>query len=154
MELKTLYKLAVLLLPFILPISLAGQGCEKAYETGDCRMDLQRGYRVYSQSRGFQVDTRDTLELNVVFYGQKEYIFTFCTEKELYPIHFKIYDPESGSLVYDNQEDRFIESMGIGFDATRNLIFRIHARGGLGSSGTTVNTSGCLGVLFQYKSYD
>jgi len=151
---NALRKLAVLLLPFIFPVFLAGQHCEKSYEEGDCSMDLQKGYRMYSQSRGFQVDTRDTLELNVVFYGQKEYIFTFCTEKELYPIHFMIYDPESGSLVYDNQEDRYIESMGIGFDETRSLLFRIHARGGLVAPGTTADAPGCLGVLFQYRNYD
>jgi len=152
---KYLNKLQVLgILFFIFPSYLQGQGCEKKYEEGDCRMELQKGYRVYSQSGGYYVNARDTLDLNVVFFGQKEYIFTFCADRELYPLHFMIYDPMTGSLVYDNREDRYIESMAIGFDVTRNLLLRITAVGELISDGGHEVASGCLGVLFQYRNYD
>lgn len=152
---KHLDKLQVfLILFFLLPLYLHGQGCEKTYEEGDCRLDFQKGYRMYSQSGGYHVNMRDTLDLNVVFFGQKEYLFTFCADHELYPLHFMIYDPESGSLVYDNREDRYIESMAIGFDVTRNLLLRITAVGELAPEGGQEASSGCVGVLFQYRNYD
>ena len=133
---------------------LIGQDCESFFKQGDCHMDLQRGYKIYSQSKGVPITTRDTIEMNVVFYGQKDYVFTFCTGKELYPIHFEIIDPESGSLIYDNREDRYIESLGIGFDMTMNLKFRINVLAETNGAGGQLDYSGCLGILFQYKSYD
>ena len=133
---------------------LFSQDCETCFKQGDCRMDLHRGYKIYSQSKGVPITIRDTIELNVVFYGQKEYIFTFCTGKELYPIHFRIFDPDSGSLIYDNKEDRYIESLGVGFDVTKNLKFKINVLGETNDAGGQLYYSGCLGMLFQYKSYD
>ncbi len=135
------------------PVLLHGQDCETFFKQGDCHMDLQKGYKIYSQSRGYPITTRDTLEMNVVFYGQKDYIFTFCTGKEMYPLHFRIFDPETEFLIYDNQEDRFIESLGIGFDVTKNLKLLINVLGETNNSGGQLDYSGCLGILFQYKSY-
>ncbi len=133
---------------------LFSQDCETCFKQGNCSLDLQRGYKIYSQSKGVPITTRDTIEMNVIFYGRKDYVFTFCTGKELYPIHFEIIDPESGSLIYDNREDRYIESLGIGFDVTRNLRFRINVLAETNDAGGQLDYSGCLGVLFQYKSYD
>ena len=141
---------------FLLSFSalLFSQDCETCFKLGDCRMDLQREYKIYSQSKGFSITTQDTIEMNVVFYGRKDYIFTFCTGKELYPIHFRIIDPDSESIIYDNKEDRYIESLGVGFDVTKNLIFKINVLGETNDTGGQLDYSGCLGILFQYKSYD
>jgi hypothetical protein len=117
-------------------------------------MDLQRGYKIYSQSKGFTISTRDTVEMNVVFYGQKDYLFTFCAEQELYPLHFQIWDPVTESLIYDNKEDRYIESLGIGLDVTKNLIFKINVLATTSDPDDKEERSGCLGVMFQYKNYD
>lgn len=145
---------AFILLTGILP-AISGQDCGSYFEEGDCRMDLQRGYEIYSQSKGIPVSTRDTVEMNVVFYGQKDYIFTFCADKDLYPIHFTINDPETGAVIYDNKEDRYIESLGIGFDVTRNLTFRITVLAETKDApADDLNMSGCLGVLFQYRNYE
>lgn len=133
---------------------LLSQDCETCFKKGDCRMDLQKGYKINSQSRGVPITIQDTVELNVVFYGQKDYIFSFCTDKELYPIHFRIIDPESESLIYDNSEDRYIESLGVGFDVTKNLKFKINILGKTNETADLHGYSGCLGVLFQYRSYD
>ena len=133
---------------------LFSQDCETSFKIGDCRMDLQKSYSIYSQSKGIPISTQDTVELNVVFYGHKDYIFTFCTDKELYPIHFRLVDPESGSLIYDNTEDRYIESLGIRFDVTKNLKIKINVLGKTNETEDLHSFSGCLGVLFQSRSYD
>lgn len=133
---------------------LFSQDCETCFKMGDCRMDLQKEYKIYGPSKGIPITTRDTVELNVVFSGQREYIFTFCTDKELYPIHFRIIDSESGALIYDNTEDRYIESLGVEFDVSKNLTFKINVLGKSNDIADLHDRSGCLGVLFQYRSYD
>jgi len=116
-------------------------------------MDIQRGYKTFSQSKGFHVTPRDTVEMSVIFYGQKDYIFTFCTDKELYPVHYQIIDTETGTLLYDNEDDRYVESLALGMDVTKNLTFKINALASLEVSSLETAGPGCLGVLFQYKSY-
>jgi len=139
---------------FMLPAMMAGQSCSTCFKEGDCRMDLHKGYNTFSQSKGYQISTRDTIEVSVVFYGQKDYIFTFCTEKNLYPVHFMIYDTETGILIYDNKDDRYIESLGVGLDVTKNLTFKITTLASIHELSAKTDQSGCLGVLFQYKNYE
>jgi hypothetical protein len=115
-------------------------------------MDLHKGYKTFSQSRGFSVTPKDTVELSVVFFGQKDYIFTFCTDKELYPVHYQIIDTETGTLLYDNKDDRYIESLVLGLDVTKNLTFKVNALASLETQPVETTPAGCLGVLFQYKS--
>jgi hypothetical protein len=132
---------------------LFGQDCGFYFKEGSCGMDLQKGYKIYSQSKGIHLAVGDTININVVFYGQKDYSFIFCTEKALYPVHFRIVDPETGVEIYDNSEDRNIESLGIGFDVTRNLTFKIEVLGEAGAAAEADVHSGCLGMLIQYKNY-
>jgi len=116
-------------------------------------MDIEKGYKIYSQSKGTLIGLQDTIELNVVFYGQKEYIFSFCTDKNLYPVHFKLVDPETGELLYDNSGDRYLESLSIGFDVTRSLTIQVNVLGEVTARDDLDGYLGCLGVLFQYKNY-
>lgn len=143
-----------ILLCFIINSSfLSGQDCEKYYETGDCGSKIQKGYRLYSQSRSVNLSAGEFVELNVVFYGQQDYIFSFCTEEELYPVNFQLIDPENQDILYDNADDDYATSLAIGFDYTQNLIvtagFIEHERKQPELEGVT----GCLGVLFQHKKY-
>ena len=62
--------------------------------------------------------------MNVVFYGQKDYILSFCTHRKLYPVHFVLIDQQTQEVLYDNQEDEFLESLGLGFDAVNSNTFR------------------------------
>jgi hypothetical protein len=144
------------LLPLVLLFlmgSAFAQQCEKSHKDGDCQMVQERGFKSLSQSGGYYLSTQDSLELNVVFYGQKDYILSFCTEKELYPIHYKIYETDSKTLLYDNQDDRFIETLEMGMDVTRKLTFRIKVLANLAGEEVSGEGSGCLGVFIQYKNY-
>jgi len=132
---------------------LFGQDCGYYFKEDNCGMELQKGFKVYSQSKGIHVAIGDTIDMNVVFFGQKDYSFTFCTETALYPVHFRIIDPETGVQIYDNGEDRYIESLGISFDVTRNLTFKINVLGEKGAAAGMDVQTGCLGMLIQYKNY-
>lgn len=141
------------LLFLILPIQLISQNCEDHHLDGDCRYDIQKGYKMYSQSHSSRISPLDTLELNIVFYGQKDYILSFCTHKKLYPIHFVLIDQQTQQVLYDNQEDKYLESLGLGFDVSKSLIIKVNVMARRSSDQEIEEKIGCLGLLIQYKNY-
>ena len=143
--------LALLLL--ILPGQLISQSCDEHHLDGDCQYDIQKGYKVYSQSHSAIISALDTVELNVVFYGQKDYILSFCTHKNLYPIHFVLIDQQTEEVLYDNEEDKYIESLGLGFDVAKPITIRVDVIARKSTEEQIKEKIGCLGLLIQYKNY-
>lgn len=136
-----------------IPVHLTAQDCETHHTEGDCRYDLQKGFKVYSQSHSATMSLLDTIELNAVFYGQKDYILSFCTHKKMYPIHFVLIDQQTKQVLYDNEEDKYLESLGLGFDVTKSLIIKIDVLARESSEEEIKENQGCLGLLIQYKNY-
>lgn len=149
----TLYLSAIFAIFIALPLQLYSQDCMYHHLDGDCRYDIDKGYSIYSQSKSVTMSPLDTVELNAVFYGQKDYILSFCTHKKMYPIHFMLYDQDTGQLLYDNEDDKYLESLGIGFDATKSLIIRINVLARQSTEEEIRENVGCLGLLIQYKKY-
>jgi len=143
--------LALLLL--VLPGQLIAQNCETHHLEGDCQYDIQKGYKVYSQSHSAKISALDTVEFNVVFYGQKDYVLSFCTHKNLYPIHFVLLDQQTKEVIYDNEDDKYLESLGLGFDVAKPLIIRVNAIARKSSEEEIYDKVGCIGLLIQYKNY-
>jgi len=143
--------LSILVLFF--PGFLMAQDCEQHHIEGDCRFDLQKGYKSYSQSHSAAISPKDTIEMNVIFYGQKDYILSFCTHRKLYPVHFTLIDQQSKEVLYDNKEDDFLESLGLGFDVTKSLIIKVSVLARKSTDKEIEENVGCLGFLIQYKNY-
>jgi hypothetical protein len=148
---RTIPILAVLFL--FIPSQLIGQNCETHHTDGDCRYDLQKGFKVYSQSHSATMSPLDTIEINAVFYGQKDYILSFCTHKKMYPIHFILIDQQTNQVLYDNEEDKYLESLGLGFDVTKSLIIKVDVLARESSEEEIKENLGCMGLLIQYKNY-
>lgn len=143
----------VAVLSLIIPGHLFSQNCATHHLEGDCQHDVQRGYKVYSQSHSTQISALDTVEMSIVFYGQKDYILSFCTHRNLYPIHFVLIDEQTKEVLYDNVEDKYLESLGLGFDVAKPIIIRVNAIARLSTSEEINDKVGCLGLLIQYKNY-
>ncbi len=143
----------VAVLFLIIPGHVISQNCATHHLEGDCYNDVQKGYKVYSQSHSTQISALDTIELSVVFYGQKDYILSFCTHKNLYPIHFVLIDEQTKEVLYDNEEDKYLESLGLGFDVAKPVIIRINAIARLSTEEEIEDKIGCMGLLIQYKNY-
>ncbi|MFC2112020.1 hypothetical protein ACFLTA_02025 [Bacteroidota bacterium] len=139
---------------FLLPVSMIAQDCVDYHKLGDCMMDRQKGFKVYSQSKSVSMSPLDTVELNIVFYGQKEYIFSFCAHRKMYPIHFVLVDQANGQVLYDNKDDKYIESLGVGFDVTKSLTMKIDVLARKATEEEIEGFLGCLGLLIQYKNYE
>ena len=138
----------------LIPLNSIAQDCVNYHELGDCLFDRQKEFEIYSQSKSVSLGLLDTVELNLVFYGQKEYILSFCAHRKMYPIHFMLLDTESGQILYDNANDRYIESLGVGFDLTKSLTVKIDVLSRKASEKEIENYIGCLGMLIQYKNYE
>jgi hypothetical protein len=152
---KDIRQIQLLLVLFVIvPLNMVAQDCVDYHKLGDCMMDRQKGYKIYSQSKSVSMSPKDTVEFNVVFYGQKDYIFSFCTHAKLYPVHFVLVDPETGETLYDNAKDKYIESLGIGFDVTKSLLIRVDVVARKASEEEIEEYVGCLGLLIQYRNYD
>ena len=145
--------LSLLGLLILLSMTSFAQDCVGYHEVGDCTMDRQRGFKIYSQSKSVTVSAKDTIDLNIVFYGQKDYIFSFCTHTKFYPVHFQLIEPETGDVLYDNETDRYLESLGVGFDATKSLTIRVNVMARRASEQEIQEYLGCLGLLIQYRNY-
>jgi hypothetical protein len=137
----------------LIPGQLPAQNCKQHHTDGDCRYDLQKGYKIYSQSHSATMSPLDTIELNAVFYGQKDYILSFCTHRKMYPIHFVLIDQQTKQVFYDNEEDRYLESLGLGFDVTKSLIIKVDVLARESTEEEIKENLGCLGLLIQYKNY-
>lgn len=137
----------------IVPGQLKSQDCDNHHLEGDCRFDLQKGYKSYSQSHSTSMSPKDSVEMNVIFYGQKDYILSFCTHRKLYPIHFILIDQQTKEVLYDNKEDEFLESLGLGFDVTKSLIIKVKVLARKSTDEEIEKNVGCLGFLIQYKNY-
>jgi len=132
---------------------LISQDCTQYHLEGDCSSDLRKDYDIYSQSHSATISPLDTLELNVVFYGQKDYILSFCTHRKLYPIHFVLIDQQTQQVLYDNKVDKYIESLGLGFDIAKPITIKVDVLARLSSEEEIKGKIGCLGLLIQYKNY-
>jgi len=137
----------------LIPLGAVAQDCVNYHEIGDCMMEWQRGYKIYSQSKSVSISHMDTVELNIVFYGQKDYILSFCAHQKMYPIHFVLMDQQSKQVLYDNSQDRYIESLGLGFDVTKSLLIKMDVLSRKATEEEIKDFIGCLGLLIQYKNY-
>jgi hypothetical protein len=143
----------LIVLLVIAPLSVMAQDCVDYHKLGDCMMDRQKGYKIYSQSKSVSISPKNTVEINIVFYGQKDYIFSFCTHAKLYPVHFVLIDPDSEDVLYDNANDKYIESLGIGFDVSKSLTIKVDVVARKASEEEIEQYVGCLGLLIQYRNY-
>jgi len=64
-----------------------------------------------------------------------------------------IIDQQTKQVLYDNEEDKFLESLGVGFDVTKSLIIKVTVLARSSSEEEIKENIGCLGVLVQYKNY-
>lgn len=131
---------------------LSGQDCPEFLDSENCTMNRQRGYKTYSQSKSVYVAPKDTVEMNIVFYGQKDYILSFCSIREFFPVNFRLLDPSTRKIFYDNVEDQYIETLQVGFDATKSVIVQFRAIGGKNITTNKKDPRNCIGLLIQYRN--
>ena len=141
----------ILVVSVLTTMTVQGQYCENFHKLGDCKIDVKRPYQIFGQSRSDMIGVGYTLKYNIIFYGNKEYILSFCTTKKYYPIHFKLLDPISGKVIYDNKDDDYLESLGFRIEKTKQFIIEMSI---LAHDATDIEIEEyytCMGMLIQGK---
>jgi hypothetical protein len=130
-----------------------GQFCADFHKTGDCRKDLIPNFRCYSQSRSDLIKVGFTIKYDIVFYGEQEYMVSFCTMKNFYPVHFKLIDGMTGEAFYDNKEDDYLESIGFAVEKTRRILVEVEILAHKASDEEIEEYYPCIGMLIQFREY-
>jgi hypothetical protein len=63
-------------------------------------------------------------------------------------------DQETDQVLYDNANDRYIESLGVGFDVTKSLTIMVDVLARKSDEEEIEAYLGCMGLLIQYKNYE
>ena len=142
-----------LALSFLLSFSVSGFGqfCADFHKTGDCRKDLVSNFRYYSQSRSDIIKVGFTVNYDIVFYGEREYMISFCTMKNFYPVHFKLIDGMTREVFYDNKDDDYLESIGFAVEKTRRIVVEIEILAHQSNDKEIEEYYPCIGMLIQFR---
>ena len=105
---------------------------------------------MYHQSTSLSAFANKTVKAKLTLLGNREYLITLCTEKRFYPIHYKIIDEKEDKVLYDNQQDDYLESIGFILDRTRNVIIEAEALAEKAKLEDRVYPK-CIGIYIQYR---
>jgi len=136
----------MLFLLCLVSVTSYSQGCREFTLWKGCLQKV-KNYTVYQQPKTSEIGINDTLKYHVVFYGNMDYVISFCAIRYYYPIHVKLLKEDTNEQIYDNATDDYYESIGIGFYKTQNIILQITLLADkLGDKKIKSNDRACIGM--------
>jgi hypothetical protein len=93
-----------------------------------------------------------TLRYNVIFYGKRNYKISFCTNKNYYPVHFKLIDALTEKVLYDNEDDDYLESLGFAMENTKQILIEVEVLADKASDREIEEYYPCIGMFLQFKA--
>lgn len=145
-------RILVLLLVCINIINTSSQDCKDYHKRSLCyRQGFEEGFNYYGQSASALAQKDITLKYNAVFYGEKDYVVTVCTPIEYLPVHYAIYDADTKELIYDNEEDNYVERVMFSMEYTRSLVFEITVLADKIKTDRVYDLRTCVGVLILWR---
>ena len=138
---------------FIFNLSSNAQLCQDYHNDRfvDCFKCKDESFDYYGQSKSAALKLGQVERTKVIFYGEKEYKVSFCTEIGFYPIHYRLIDPNTGEVLYDNKTDKYAQSVGFSVEHARTIVIEVKLLAkqrlikGIGGD------MSCLGILIQWK---
>lgn len=141
----------VLLIFTLLSLNSFSQKCAKFEQWGDCRTII-KDYSTYLQPQRISIGINDTLNFNIVFEGNKDYILSFCAKNIYYPIKVRMLKSETKEELYNNSVDDYPTSIGFGFYRTQSLIIEISLIANkLGIYKEQSKDTVCVGMIMHCK---
>jgi hypothetical protein len=102
------------------------------------------------KNRSFGIN--DTISYNITFYGNRDYILSFCADQNYYPLNIRLLQPGSGKELYNNENHNYIESILITLYNTQNIIINVRSINDKVNKDSMINTRVCVGLDMQYKN--
>jgi hypothetical protein len=140
---KFAYILPVL---FLTQLSLSGQDCT-GYQQYHCT------YADYSffysrQSKSFLMKPGQSAELKVIAYSGEDYYIAVCAHSKFGNINFRILeDNAERTVIYDNKDDKYAESIIFSNEVTRNLIIEVNVP----FNEKSENERRCVGTIIEFR---
>ncbi len=104
------------------------------------------------QSKSALFKQGQSSELRIVTYGGEDYYIAICAHRKFGNINFKIKeDSKDSTLIYDNADYEFAESIIFTNEVTRNLIIEVNVPEGTGKD---YNERRCVGVVVEFRKTD
>ena len=104
------------------------------------------------QSKSALFKRGQTSELKIVAYSGEDYYIATCAHRKFGDIQFKILeDTPAKTLIYDNADDDYSESVTFSNDVTRNLIIQVTVPD---DDARDMNDRRCVGVVIQFRKTD
>lgn len=127
--------------------------CKEFHRRNLCYKEAyEPGFNYYGQSASAVIEKGMTTKYNAIFYGGKDYVVNMCTNMFFRPVHFTIYDADTQELIYDNEEDNFINKVMFAMEYTRSITLEITV---LDDKNNDPKSEGgerdCLGVLILWR---
>lgn len=142
----------IFLIVFNLIHKANSQPCKDYHKRSLCyKAAYVEGFNYYGQSASALIEKNVTIKYNAVFYREKDYLVYLCTRPEFEPIHFTIYDSDTGELIYDNEEDNYINQVAFSMEYTRSLTIELTPIAEGINDDSPYNARTCLGVLILWK---
>lgn len=100
------------------------------------------------QSKSALFKRGQTSEMKIIAYGGEDYYIGVCAHRKFGDIHFRIVeDNDERTVIYDNTQDDFSQSVVFSNEITRNLIVEVTVPPGKKSE----MDRRCVGVIIQFR---
>jgi hypothetical protein len=115
----------IITLGIVLTAFSAFSQCETYYNKINCRPSPQEAKDMVlsSQSKGVMLEAQQTYTFQITLFRNMDYRIIFCAPRKFLPIHYVLTEKESGSVLFDNKDDDYIES--IGFTTENTMIVEV-----------------------------
>lgn len=131
--------------------SVNAQYCDRFHETSPCRLANDGSFKPYGQSKSGMLEINTKFEYKLVLYGEKDFKIGVCTETGYGPVHFKIINARSQTVLYDNITDDYIESVGFTNDFTQSVIIEITVLAEEVEPEDAYDTRVCVGINILWR---
>lgn len=143
-------KLVLLAITFVITLNLYCQNCNSFHKDIACKVEDLEGFKLFGQSRSATVMPGATNKYQVILFGGYDYKVGICTLKGFTPIHFRIINPADQSILFDNEKDKFIETVGFSNEKTKNVIFELTLSSPKKAPTDVWETRACLGIAIYW----
>jgi len=132
------------------PIFSNAQDCTDYHQYHCIYADYSFFYSRQSKSALFK--RGQTSELKIVAYSGEDYYIAICAHRKFGDVQFKILeDNPSRTIIYDNADDEYSESVTFSNEVTRNLIIQVTVPD---TENRDMDDRRCVGVVIQFRKTD
>lgn len=136
---------------FLSPLLSFAQDCTDYHQYHCMYADYTFFYSRQSKSALFR--RGQTSELKIVAYSGEDYYIAVCAHRKFGDIQFKILEDNANkTLIYDNAEDEYAESLIFSNEVTRNLIIQVSVPDA--DIKESADDRRCVGVVIEFRKTD